>query len=157
VYDALMGGFAAAKTGLIALGLVVLAMATYGRVGLYGFVDFDDSEYVYENRQVRAGLTLEGAVWAFTTTRAANWHPLTWLSHMADVQIFGLRAGWHHRVNMLIHALNAVLLFLVLGCMTGAAWRSALGRLRSPSIHFTWNRWRGWPTARTSSAPSLWS
>ena len=121
-----MSGATAAKTSLIALGLVVLAVAAYGRVGQFGFVDFDDSEYVYENPQVRAGLTLEGAMWAFTTTRAANWHPLTWLSHMADVQLAGLKAGWHHWVNVLIHALNAMLVFLVLKRMTGAGWQSAM-------------------------------
>jgi Tfp pilus assembly protein PilF len=120
------GGSSTAKTGLIAFVLLVLVLASYARVGHFAFVDFDDSEYVYENPQVRAGLTLAGISWAFTTTYAANWHPLTWLSHMADVQMFGLEAGWHHRMNVLIHALNAVLLFLVLSCMTGAAWRSAV-------------------------------
>ncbi len=113
------------KTSLIVLGLVILVLAAYGRVGRYAFVDLDDSEYIYENPQVRAGLTLDGAAWAFTTTHAANWHPLTWLSHMADVQMFGLEAGWHHWTNVLIHALNAVLLYLVLQSVTGAAWRSA--------------------------------
>jgi hypothetical protein len=116
----------AAKTILIAFGLLVLVVATYRRVGEHEFVDLDDSEYVYENVQVRAGLTLAGISWAFTTTHAANWHPLTWISHMADVRMFGLKAGWHHRVNVLIHALNAVLLFLVLRYMTDAAWRSAM-------------------------------
>ena len=119
-------GSSTAKTILIALGLLVLVLASYGRVGSFAFVDFDDGEYVYDNSQVRAGLTLTGVFWAFTTTHAANWHPLTWLSHMADVQVFGLAAGWHHRMNVLIHALNAVMLFLVLTGMTGAAWRSAL-------------------------------
>ncbi len=121
-----MVGSSTAKTGLIVFGLLVLVLASYGRVGRYAFVDFDDSEYVYENPQVRAGLTLAGISWAFTTTYAANWHPLTWLSHMADVQMFGLEAGWHHQMNVLIHAANSVLLFLVLMWMTGAAWRSAL-------------------------------
>jgi Tfp pilus assembly protein PilF len=119
-------GSPAAKTILVALGLLLLVLASYGRVGKYAFVDFDDSEYVYENPQVRAGLTLGGVSWALTTTHAANWHPLTWLSHMADVQMFGLEAGWHHWMNVLIHALDAVLLFLVLKYMTGAVWRSAV-------------------------------
>ncbi len=114
------------KTSLIALGLVILVLAAYGRVGGFTFVDLDDSEYIYENTKIRAGLTLSGVAWAFTTTHAANWHPLTWLSHMADVQMFGLEAGWHHLMNVLIHALNAVLLFLVLARMTGAASRSAM-------------------------------
>ncbi len=115
----------AARTRLIAIGLLILVVATYGRVGGHAFVDFDDSEYVYENPQVQAGLTLSGAAWALTTTHAANWHPLTWLSHMADVQMFGLEAGWHHWMNVLIHALNTVLLFLVLKRMTGAVWQCA--------------------------------
>ena len=125
VHKDMGGGSSTAQSFLIALGLLVLVVAIYGRVGRHDFINFDDSEYVYENPQVGAGLTLRGTSWAFTTTYAANWHPLTWLSHMADVQIFGLAAGWHHRVNVLIHAVNAVLLFLVLKDMTGAAWRSA--------------------------------
>jgi Tfp pilus assembly protein PilF len=120
------GGSSTGKTGMIVLGLLVLVLASYGRVGRFAFVDFDDGEYVYENPHVRAGLTLAGISWAFTTTYAANWHPLTWLSHMADVQMFGLEAGRHHQMNVLIHASNSVLLFLVLMWMTGAAWRSAL-------------------------------
>ena len=114
------------KKRLIALALLVLVIAAYGRVGHHGFVGHDDGQYVYENPQVRSGLTLRGISWAFTTTYQANWHPLTWLSHMADVQMFGLEAGWHHRMNVVIHALNAVLLCLVLTGMTGAMWRSAM-------------------------------
>ncbi len=121
----MMVGSSSVKTSLIVLGLALLVLAAYGRVGQYTFVDLDDSEYIYENPQVRAGLTFHGAAWAFTTTHAANWHPLTWLSHMADVQMFGLEAGWHHWANVLIHALNAILLYLVLQSMSGAAWRSA--------------------------------
>jgi protein O-mannosyl-transferase len=119
------GRSSAAKTSLIALGLLLVVMGIYAQVGRHAFIDFDDSEYVYENARVRAGLTLGGVSWAFTTTHAANWHPLTWLSHMADMQMFGITAGWHHLMNVLIHALNGVLLFLVLRCMTGAVWRSA--------------------------------
>ncbi len=121
----MMDGSPATKTRLIALGLLVLVLVTYARVGYHEFLDFDDVEYVYGNPQVRAGLTLDGVLWAFTTTHAANWHPLTWLSHMADVQMFRLEAGWHHWMNVLIHALNTALLFLVLKRMTGAVWRSA--------------------------------
>ncbi len=116
---------AGARTLCIALGLLLLSLVAFARVGHHDFVDFDDGEYVYENPQVRAGLSGDGIVWAFTATHAANWHPLTWLSHMADVQLFGLDAGWHHRVNVAIHGVNAALLFLVLHGMTGAVWRSA--------------------------------
>lgn len=115
----------ASSRRLVALGLLALVWAVFGQVRNHAFIDYDDGEYVYENAHVKDGLAAEGVVWAFTTTYAANWHPLTWLSHMADVELFGLDAGWHHLVNVLLHGLNAVLLFLVLRSMTGAPWRSA--------------------------------
>ena len=68
---------------------------------------------------------MEGIGWAFTTGHAANWHPLTWISHMVDVQLFGLHPGWHHLVNLLFHLANTLLLFLVLHRMTNALWQSA--------------------------------
>src|SRR5207247_10535255 len=74
---------------------------------------------------VTAGLTPAGAAWAFTQSHAQNWHPLTWLSHMADCQFYGLNAGGHHRTSVLLHAAAAILLFLALQQMTGALWRSA--------------------------------
>jgi tetratricopeptide (TPR) repeat protein len=88
-------------------------------------VGYDDGEYIIENRQVQRGLTVEGMIWAFTTTQVANWHPLTWLSHMLDCEIFGAWPGGHHLTNVIIHAANGVLLFLVLRRMTGALWPSA--------------------------------
>jgi tetratricopeptide (TPR) repeat protein len=105
--------------------LLVLVLAVYWQVGGHSFVNYDDSEYVYENPQVQRGLSKEGVSWAFTTFHAANWHPLTWISHMTDVQLFGLDAGWHHRVNVLFHLANTALLFLVLWRMTGGLWQSA--------------------------------
>jgi hypothetical protein len=104
--------------------LAALVLAVYWQAGGFPFVNYDDGMYVYENPQVRAGLTGRGIAWAFTTFHASNWHPLTWLSHMLDVEMFGLDAGWHHRVNVLFHALNAILLFLVLRGMTGEDWKS---------------------------------
>jgi len=98
----------------------------YWVLGTAPFIGLDDQEYVIGNPVVREGLTISGATWAFTATYAANWHPLTWLSHMADVTLFGLDAGWHHRVNVLIHCASAILLFLALRRMTGALWRSLL-------------------------------
>ena len=83
-------------------------------------------EYVYENPQVSRGLTAQGIAWAFTHSHGANWHPLTWLSHMLDCQLYGLSAGGHHLTNVLLHAATAVLLFLVLRRMTGGFWPSAL-------------------------------
>jgi Flp pilus assembly protein TadD len=87
-------------------------------------VNFDDGKYILENPHVRTGLTAEGFIWAFTSSYASNWHPLTWLSHMLDVQLFGLDPGPHHLVNVLFHSVNAVLLFLLLLRMTGAYWQS---------------------------------
>jgi hypothetical protein len=101
------------------------AIALYAPALTCGFVNYDDQLYVTGNPHVNHGLTLEGLRWAFQAGYAANWHPLTWLSHMADVQFFGLRAGGHHVTSVLLHALNSVLLFLVLRQMTGAFWRSA--------------------------------
>ena len=105
--------------------LVVVTLAVYSQVRRFEFVNFDDPEYVTENNHVRAGLTWEGTVWAFKSLEAANWFPLTWLSHMADCQVFGLRSGWHHWTSVLLHTLAALVLFAALKRMTGALWRSA--------------------------------
>ena len=92
-----------------------------------GFVNFDDQDYVTENARVQQGLTWENVSWAFASTEAANWHPLTWLSHMADCQIYGLAPWGHHLTSVLLHALNTLLVFLVWRKMTGAAGRSLFG------------------------------
>jgi Tfp pilus assembly protein PilF len=105
--------------------LVLAIFAVYGQVSHFAFVNFDDPEYVSGNNHVRAGLTWEGLAWALTSTQAANWFPLTWLSHMASYQMFGLNAGGHHLINVLFHALASVLLLAALQRMTGAFWRSA--------------------------------
>jgi tetratricopeptide (TPR) repeat protein len=110
---------------LVIGGLSLLVLLVFWQVGGHSFVNYDDSSYVYENPHVRGGLSKEGVSWAFTTFAAANWHPLTWISHMTDAQLFGLDAGWHHRVNVLFHLANTALLFLVLWRMTGGLWRSA--------------------------------
>jgi len=106
--------------------LFLAILAVYSQVRHFDFLNFDDPEYIGENNHVRAGLTWNGLVWAFTSYDAANWFPLTWLSHMAAYQFFGLRSGWHHLANVLFHALAALLLFAALKRMTGALWRSAL-------------------------------
>src|SRR3989338_7471900 len=108
---------------LLALAAVVLAL--YWRGGNYEFVNYDDPSYVTENPHVREGLTLEGFFWAWTTTYSYNWHPLTWLSHMADVSFYGLNPKGHHLTNLFFHIANTLLLFEVLRRMTGALWRSA--------------------------------
>jgi len=105
--------------------LVVTTLAAYWGVRTNGFVLFDDNLCIGDNAHVKQGLSGESIAWAFTATDAANWHPLTWLSHMLDVQLFGLDAGKQHLTSVLLHTLNAVLLLLLLFRMTGALWRSA--------------------------------
>ncbi len=107
------------------LGLFLLVLAVYWQVGGDAFVNIDDGLYVTDNPMVLRGVTSEGVSWAFSTFHAANWHPLTWLSHMLDVTLFGPSPGWHHRVNVLLHLLNTELLFFVLWGMTGGLWQSA--------------------------------
>ena len=98
----------------------------YGQVLRHEFINFDDDTYVTENPRVLEGLTWSGVRWAFTTTAEGNWHPLTWLSHMLDVQIFGAWPGGHHGTSVALHAANAILLFLALLHMSGASGPSAL-------------------------------
>jgi tetratricopeptide (TPR) repeat protein len=105
--------------------LALVTVAVYLPVARNGFVNYDDSDYVTVNSHVQSGLRWENVVWAFKTGHASNWHPLTWLSHMLDCQVFGSKAGGPHLVSVAIHAVNAVLLFLLLRRMTGEDWRSA--------------------------------
>jgi hypothetical protein len=106
--------------------LAVVTIAAYWPVLGAEFVNYDDDEYVTENQHVLGGLTLDGAKWAFTMDEnTANWHPLTWLSHMLDCELFGQHAGLHHLTNLIIHTTSAVLLLLVLASMTGSIWPSA--------------------------------
>lgn len=109
----------------IGILLFLITLAVYSQVRSYEFIGLDDPDYVTENPHVRAGLTSEGFVWAFTTNRDGNWFPLTWLSHMLDWQLFGQQSGLHHVSNVLIHALSTLLLFSLLKRMTGSRWRSA--------------------------------
>jgi hypothetical protein len=109
----------------VSVALIGLVLILYGQVYQHQFVRFDDGDYIYGNHYVRAGLTGEGLKWAFTTNHTSNWHPLTWISHMVDCQLFGVAAGWHHLVNVVFHAANAVLLFFVLRRMTGVFWPCA--------------------------------
>jgi tetratricopeptide (TPR) repeat protein len=108
--------------------VAILAVATlllYSPTLWHGFVDYDDFDYVVENPRVLQGLTWDNLGWAFTSTLVHNWHPLTMLSHMLDVTLFGLNAGGHHFVSILFHAINGVLLFVVLKQATGRLWPSA--------------------------------
>lgn len=111
---------------LFALVLALLVIVTYAPIGKNAFINFDDRQYITDNSHVKAGLTWETVKWAFTSFDAANWHPLTWLSHALDFELFGLNPAGHHFVSVLLHALNAVLLFLLFERLTGFAWRSLL-------------------------------
>ncbi|MGO9109395.1 MAG: hypothetical protein ACLP9L_09190, partial [Thermoguttaceae bacterium] len=107
-------------------GFLLLAVITvFGQTANHDFVNFDDDDYVYENRHVRGGLSGEGTVWAITACHFGNWHPLTWLSHMLDCQLYDLKPSGHHLTNVLLHVAAAVLLFLALQRMTAAPWPSA--------------------------------
>ena len=106
--------------------LVVLAVLPYWQTLGHEFINFDDGGYVAENPIVQQGLTWSNVAWAWTTMSVSYWHPLTWLSHMLDCQIFGLQPGGHHLVNVLFHGANTVLLLVILQTMTGMPWRSAL-------------------------------
>ena len=117
--------FTLRREGVVCLFLVIAILAVYWQVGNHEFVNYDDNDYITENQHVQAGLTLKSIVWAFTSTHASNWHPLTWLSHMLDCQIYGLNPGGHHFTNVFFHILNSILLFLVFKRMTGAFWKSA--------------------------------
>ncbi|HET6923128.1 MAG TPA: hypothetical protein VFI16_08270, partial [Anaeromyxobacteraceae bacterium] len=114
------------QPALVASALCALVAFVFWRSGGFGFVAFDDPRYVLDNPHVRAGLSRDGIRWAFSATWAANWHPLTWLSLMLDVEAFGLDPGWMHRLNVLWHCADTVLLFLLLRSATGSAWRPAL-------------------------------
>ncbi len=111
---------------LIAGLLVLVTIAVYWPATQCDFVNLDDDVYVYENAHVQNGLTWENVRWASTTLYFGIWHPLTWVSHMLDCQLFGLRPAGHHLTSVLLHAANTVLLFVVLRGMTGALWRPAL-------------------------------
>jgi tetratricopeptide (TPR) repeat protein len=111
---------------LIVLFLGISVAMVYGRAITHDFINYDDRDYVVENAHVIGGLSLDGLKWAFTTSHAANWHPLTWLSHMLDCELFGLRPGGHHATSVALHGIDAVLLFRVLARMTAAPWQSAL-------------------------------
>ena len=108
----------------IAAVLALAAFLLYVPTFSHGFVAYDDDQYVTNNPVVQRGLTPEGVRWAFTTTHFANWLPVTWLSHMLDVSLFGLEGGGHHASSAVLHGANAGLLFLLLCGMTGLRWPS---------------------------------
>ncbi len=110
----------------IICGLLVLAVgAVFVQTVNHDFINFDDNEYVFENPVVQRGLTRANTVWAINAYYAGNWHPLTWLSHMLDCQLYHLKAGGHHITNVLLHAASTIVLFQALQRMTSAFWPSA--------------------------------
>ena len=111
---------------LVGLIILIATLAVYAPVKHYDFADVDDAGYITENLHIKYGLDWDAVKWSFTTYYLANWHPLTWLSHGLDCQLFRLNAGRHHDVNVLLHGLNAVVLFWVLAMATGYAGRSAM-------------------------------
>ena len=142
----------------ICILLAVAVFVVFGQTIRHEFVNYDDDDYVYNNPPVKNGLTLPDIKWAFTHSHSLNWHPLTWLSHMLDCQLYGLNAGGHHLSNVLLHAATTILLFLVLRRMAGfrpgnsagesAAQAGRHGLPRSwpqclPFTHCGWNRWPG--------------
>jgi Flp pilus assembly protein TadD len=110
----------AKRRAILSLALVLLSLLVHNPATHNGFVGFDDPAYVTANSHVRSGLTWTTVKWAFRSTEHANWHPLTWLSHALDYQLFQLNPAGHHFVNVLLHTLTAVVLFLALGALTGS-------------------------------------
>ncbi len=111
-------------TAVICFVLAAVTLLVYAPMLWHGFIIYDDPDYITGNAHVKAGLTWPGIVWAFTTGDAANWHPLTWISHMTDWQLFGPNPAGHHLTNLLFHTANSLLLFILLNQLTGAIWRS---------------------------------
>src|SRR6266581_2612724 len=109
----------------VCIALASLTWAVFGQTLGHDFVNYDDPRYVYENTKITSGLSIAGIGWAFAHIHSENWHPLTTISHMLDCQLYGLKAGWHHFSNVLLHAIASILLFFALQRMTGAFWRSA--------------------------------
>src|SRR5438132_718436 len=110
---------------IVCVFLIAITWFVFGQTVRYNFVNYDDDNYVYANPLISSGLTIPGAIYAFSGKHSGNWHPLTTLSHMLDCQLWGSHAGGHHFTNIVLHATAVVLLFLVLLQMTGALWRSA--------------------------------
>jgi len=109
----------------VCLFLVISILCVYWQVRTFSFLNYDDRDYVTENYYVKAGLTLKSISWSTTAVKVSNWHPVTWLSHMLDCQIYGMDPGRHHLTNVIFHILNAILLFFIFRRMTGALFKSA--------------------------------
>jgi len=105
--------------------LAFIVFAVYMQVGDHAFLNFDDDIYVTGNPNVTGGISAKSVIWAFTSFEASNWHPITWLSHMVDAELYGIDPRGHHFTSVIIHALSAMLLFLLLLRITGSLWQSS--------------------------------
>jgi len=111
--------------GLICIGLVVMILAVYMQAGNHHFLNYDDNAYVTSNPHVANGITGKNIIWAFTSVYAWNWHPITWLSHMVDVEFYGMNPRGHHLTNVAIHSVSSLVLLLFLVRFTGSLWKSS--------------------------------
>ena len=135
---------------LIYLLLTVITLIAFWQVNQCDFINLDDPLYVTDNTHIMNGITWEAVRWAFTSVYANFWHPLTMISHMVDVQLFGLNPHGHHMTSLLFHIANTLLLFFILDRMTKAPWKSAFVAALLPFTLSTWNPSPGWLSARTS-------
>lgn len=121
----MFSGSASRHSAGICLALVVIVFAVYIQVGNHAFLNYDDNDYVTGNPNVASGITVKSIIWAFTSFEASNWHPLTWLSHMVDAELFGMDPRGHHLTSVAVHAMSTMLLFLFLLGITGSLWHSS--------------------------------
>jgi len=146
--------FGGKSTKILSMALLLAVLAAFSPILRSGFIDYDDPARVTANPRVQQGLTPGNVAWAFTSTEQYNWHPLTWISHMLDCQIFGLRPWGHHLTSVLLHAVNTVLLFLLLRSLL---WRgedeerTAAKRVSVPRVE---GQKRGTSTGKMSEARS---
>jgi protein O-mannosyl-transferase len=137
---------------LIALALTALVWIVFAQTAHFDWVRYDERDYVYGSARVTSGLSFSNIAWAFTHFHAANWHPITTLSHMLDCQLFGVNPGLHHFSSVVIHTLAVIALFFALDSLTGKSGEAELSPASSPFIRCERNRWHGSPSARTFSA-----
>ncbi len=137
------------RTILACIFLAIVTVVVFSPVRRAEFVNYDDENYVTQNVHVQAGLTWNTFTWAWRSTEWDNWHPLTWLSHALDCQLYGLNPVGHHVTNVLLHTLNVLLLFLLLTRERLRRDAACSSPQYSRCILLTWNPWLGWPSART--------
>jgi len=113
------------STPIIVVALIVACVAIYGQTFSFDFINIDDRQYIYENPIVATGLNSKSIWWAFTAVYSGNWHPVTWLTHLMDVTLFGMNAGGHHASNVVIHTLASILAFFAFRNLTNTIWPSA--------------------------------